>query len=481
MKYPGFLGPSYQSSSYMADAEDLINLFIEKNETPNAPDPYCLLPTPGFEELVAVAEGPIRGILFCDVPERCFFVAGFRLYEWDGTTATARGTVASDDHPATLCWNGANGDQLFITSGDVGYCYELSSNILSTVLASGAAMGAFLDGYFLAIDAALGILQLSDLLDGQTWDGTQVAQRTAGADPWSWMTVIRREIWLGGNRTTEVWVNVGAFPFPFAPIPGAFFELGSAAAFSAIRDVSPLLWVAENAQGTRTIRMASGYDGARVSTSAIETALQSYDTVDDATSFGFQMQGHVFYAVTFPSADATWGFDSKEGAWFKWLYWNHATSTWEALRVGTHAYGFGMHLVGDRATGTLYRMGTDLYTDVDDEPIRRLRQPPRLSDGQKRISVSGIQVVMDVGVGVSGSSTTDPDVNPSAMLRTSRDGGRTWGSERWMEIGKRGQYGTRVYWTRCGTARNRVDQFTFSAAVPIKITGAEIELEVGTS
>lgn len=465
----------------MADAEDLINFFIEKNETPNAPDPYCLLPTPGFEELVSVAEGPIRGIVFCDVPERCYFAAGFRIYEWNGVTAAPIGTVTSDDNPVTFSWNGANGDQLFITSGDVGYCLELSTNTLTTVLASGATMGAFLDGYFLALNAATATLQISDLLDGQTWDPTQIAQRTAGADPWTWMTVIRREIWLGGNRTTEVWSDVGAFPFPFAPIPGAFFEQGSAAPFSAIRDVSPLIWIAENAQGTRTVRMASGYDGARVSTSAIETAIQSYDTVDDATSFGFQMQGHVFYAVTFPSEDATWGFDSKEGAWFKWLYWNHATASWEALRVGTHAYGFGMHIVGDRATGTLYQMATDFYTDVDDEPIRRVRQPPRLSLDQSRFIVPKIELVMDVGVGEIGASTTDPDVNPVAMLQTSRDGGKTWGPERWASIGRQGEFGTRVFWPQCGQARNRVDRFVFSASVPIKITGAEIVIQQGTS
>jgi len=49
-RYPGLVGPAYQSSSPMAVSERLVNLMIEKNETPNAPSPYCLLPTPGFED-----------------------------------------------------------------------------------------------------------------------------------------------------------------------------------------------------------------------------------------------------------------------------------------------------------------------------------------------------------------------------------------------------------------------------------------------
>lgn len=476
--YPGLVGPAYQSASYMAVTERLVNFYIEKNETPNAPAPYCLLSTPGFEEIVTVNEGPIRGSVTAD--GRDFFVAGFQLYELNADdTATARGVLASDANPATLAWNGPAGGQLFITSGDVGYCYELGSNVLSSVLASGATCGSFLDGYFLALDAATGTLQISDLLDGQTWDPTQIAQRTAGADPWIAMTVIHREIWLMGARTSEVWYDAGAFPFPFAPIPGAFLEQGIAAAFSAIRDVAPLLWVSENAQGARMVLLAEGYSGTRVSTHAIERALQSYDAADLAlaVSFGYQEQGHTFYVLTVPNS-ATWCYDATEGAWHERPYWNHATSTEEPLRVGNHWYSGGRHLVGDRTVGVIYRMGLDLYEDVDGAPIRRIRQPARLSDDQRRITVSEIQLVMDVGIGLSGSvQGSDPQV----MLRTSRDGGRTFGSERWASAGPIGTYNTRVRWLRCGQARNRVDQFIFTDPVPWRISDAVIQAEAGTS
>jgi hypothetical protein len=476
--YPGFLGVSYRSASYMAVNERLVNFYVEKNETPNAASPYCLLPTPGFEDVVTVVEGPIRGSINAD--GRDFFVAGFRLYELNSDdTATARGTLAADANPATLCWNGPAGGQLFITSGDVGYCYDLASDTLSTVLASGATMGSYLDGYFLSLDALTGTLRISDLLDGQVWDPTQIAQRSQAPDPWICLTVINAEIWLIGGRTGEVWQNVGAFPFPFAPINGALFEKGIAAPFSAIRDVSPLLWVMENAQGARMVMVAQGYDGTRVSTHGVERALQGYDLADLslATSFGYQDQGHTFYVLTIPDA-MTWVFDATEGAWHERPYWNHVTSTEEPLRVGNHWYSNGRHLVGDRATGTIYRMGLDLFTDVDGEPIRRMRQPPRMSDDQKWVTVSRIQLVMDVGVGLSGDvQGSDPQV----MLRTSRDGGRTFPSERWASAGPIGAYNTRVQWLRCGQARNRVDQFIVTDPVPFRISDAIIDASGGTS
>ncbi|MES2531837.1 MAG: hypothetical protein V4636_12425 [Pseudomonadota bacterium] len=477
--YPGLVGPSYRGAGHMAARERLINLYIEKNETPNAPTSYCLLPTPGFTAVVTVAEGPIRGTGTAGT--RTFFVAGFALYELNSDdTATLRGTLAADANPATLCWNGPAGDQLFITSGDLGYILDIASNVLSTVLLSGAAMGSFLDGFFLALDAATGTLQISDLLDGLVWDPSQIAQRTQGADPWVCLTVIHTEIWLMGSLTSEVWQNVGAFPFPFAPIQGAFLEQGIAAPFSATRDVAPLLWVNQNVQGARMILIAEGYDGRRISTHGVEAPIGTYDEADVAAaqSMGFQIGGHTFYAVTFPDA-GTWLYDVTEGAWSEWLFWNHATSTWEPARVMHHLYVGGRHLVGDTATGTIHEMSLTVYTDVDGEILLRERMPPRVSDDQKWISIPEIQLVCDVGVGLSGSG---PNADPQAMLQTSRDAGRTWGTERWASLGPIGAYNTRVRWLRCGQARNRQDRFRFSAAVPFRVSDAVVvNPQVGTS
>lgn len=480
MRYPGFFGSSAKTAAYTADNEELINLLRLRNP-PNAPTPFTYINTWGFEQISSVPEGPIRGS--CIAGSLTFFVAGYRFYEWDGVTATARGTLVADANPATLCWNGPAGDQLFLTSGDVGYCYNLTTHVLTTVLASGATMGAFLDGYFLALDATTGTLQISDLLDGLTWDPAQIAQRSDAADPWTAMTVIHAEIWLQGNRTGCVWFDAGAFPFPFEMIPGARMEQGIAAPFSATRDVAPLLWVSANAQGARVVLMAQGYGGIPVSDDALAWALNRYTVVSDATSMNFQIAGHTIYALTFPTEDVTWYYDVGENVWGKNLYWNTLTSTYEALRVRTHVLtAAGVHFMGDRSSGAFYRMGMDIYHDVDGARIRCLRRPPVLrAPDNVRFITDELQVIMDVGVGVLGASDTDPDVNPQAMLRTSRDAGQTWGSERWMPIGKIGEYETRVFWQNGGQARNRQDEFVFMAKCPIRVVDATLKIRIGTS
>ena len=102
MNYPGFIGPSYQSASYMADNERCVNFYPEPNESPAAPSPYVLRPTPGFSSLASVVQAPIRGSFY--VEGRCFFVAGFALYELNLTTSatTQLGSVAADSNPVRV-------------------------------------------------------------------------------------------------------------------------------------------------------------------------------------------------------------------------------------------------------------------------------------------------------------------------------------------------------------------------------------------
>jgi len=57
------------------------------------------------------------------------------------------------------------------------------------------------------------------------------------------------------------------------------------------------------------------------------------------------------------------------------------------------------------------------------------------------------------------------------MLQTSKDGGRTFGGERWKSIGQQGQYSSpRVVWNRLGQSRDFVFQFTMTDPVKFVLT-----------
>jgi hypothetical protein len=53
--------------------------------------------------------------------------------------------------------------------------------------------------------------------------------------------VDHREIWLFGNNTTEIWINIGDPDFPFQRIQGAFLEIGCAAPYSVAKADNSLI------------------------------------------------------------------------------------------------------------------------------------------------------------------------------------------------------------------------------------------------
>ncbi len=475
--YPGFLGPAKKGQSFMAANELCINWYLEPNTSPGAPNPYWMVPAPGFNPFASVNEAPGRGAFY--QRGRAFFVSGFAFYELleDGTT-TVRGTVDNDGLPATINANGDAGNQLWITSGGTGYIFDLTSNVLSTegVPGTTVSMGGFLSARFLYLDANTGAFYASALYDGTTWDATFVAQSQSG-DPWRALVVTPDGlIRLLGESSGEAWADQGAQPFPFSKISNADIPFGIVSGFAWTVDTA-ISWVAQNAHGPAVMVRATGYTPDRISTHAIEATIQGYADVSDCIAWNYEESGHFFTAFTFPTGGQTWVIDSATGLWSERAHWNVTTGTFSPSRVAWSIQAFGKTLVGDRLSGDIYEMSTAFQTDVDGAVIRRVRQPPRFSREQRRITVHELQLIIDTGQGTATGQGTDPQM----MLRTSRNGGKTWGPERWESIGLGGEWDTRVVWTRLGDARNFVPQFVATDPVPFRIVDLEFDYTVGAN
>jgi len=478
MKFPGFVGPSYVSQSPRVSAQRCVNWYVENVEVPTEPFQTVLYPTPGCDTFVTADESPVRGMM--EQNGRCFAVIGQTLYEVNADkTLTSRGTVARNTSPATFASNVDAGDEMFITSGDKGYVLTLSTNALTEEISSGATQGEFLDGFFLALDASTSTLKISELNDGTTWDATQIAQRTAGADPWQAVVVAHRDIWLFGKQTTEVWYNAGTSPFPFAAIPGAFLEQGILAPFSAKRFGNTVMWLGSSEDGAGVVWMANGMSPQRASTHAVEFAIQDYMrkgiSISDAVAFTYQEDGHSFYVLNFPEAKSTWVFDGATQLWHERGTWETDKVEFEAWRPQFHAYFDNKHLVGDRALGNIYEMSNNKYTDAGGGPMRRVRRSPHISADNSYVLYHAFQLEMQTGVGLAAGQGSDPQV----MLRWSDDGGQTWGNEHWVSSGKLGEFGTRAIWRRLGRGYDRVYEVTVSDPIPWRVIGAYLDLTRG--
>jgi len=480
ISYPGFIGPAYQSQSYMQDSERLINWYPEANGGSPTAAPSALMPCPGFLTRASVGQAPIRGTFF--QLGRAFFVAGFAFYElfYNSVTqvysTTQRGTVAADSNPVTINANGDAGNQLWITSGGLGYIYDLTANTLTPAGPAGTtvSMGGFLSARFLSLDANTGAFYASDRYNGLVWNLLNVAQSESG-DPWRALVVTPDNlIRLFGETTGEVWADQGTAPFPFSQVQEGSCAYGIVApfAFSVDTDVT---FLAQNKQGRGIVMRMNGYTPERVSTHAISTAFQEFATFDDTLSFCYQELGHSFTVFTFPGEEKTFVLDETTGLWGERAYWDTVTGTFLAYRPCCQMLAFGRILVGDRLTGDIYEMSSLFQDDVDGNVIRRLRQPPRFSVDQKRVTVNSLHVVMDVGQGLPSGQ----GVNPQLMLQTAKDGGKVFGNERWSSAGALGAFETRVRWTQCGQARNRTDRFIATDPVPWRLVDCIMDYTVG--
>jgi len=473
--WPMFCGGSNISQSSIADGQDTVNYYPEPRQVVGGKTPINLYPTPGVEARLTPVETPGRG--FFHKSGRAFAVIGGVVYELleagDGTLSLVnRGAVAVDANPATICGGDDGSGQLFITSGDVGYSLDLDTNTLTVERASGNTMCAWIDGYFLVLDSSTSTFFVSDLLDCTTWDPTQFAQRSTAPDRWVALIVPKsaREIWLLGEETSEVWNNAGTYPFPFVPIPGALLAHGCAAPFSAKEILGGILWVSQTADGHGEVVLVNGGAPQPASTNAVAWAIHNYATIDDAIGSSYSAAGHTFYLLTFPTQDVTWALDLTTQMWARRGTWVSGSNAYVAWRPRYHVHAFGRHLALDSTTGTIYEVSETYGYDVDGLPIRRVRRTPSVFNDREPIGLDCVEVLLESGVSTYAGRGADSVMS----MRLSKDGGKTWGSERTRSIGQIWDYSKRVRWWRCGSGEDLVGEFVVTDPVPFRIMGATI-------
>ena len=478
LPFPGFAGPSYQAFSPFAANERTMNLYPEVITPTGNPARAVLYGTPGLSLWADLLSGPVRALFEQD--GRAFAVAGDGFFELFGPALFIRhGSVQIDTSPATIASNGRNGFQLFIVSGGLGYTFTLRTNVLALITdvdflpattAANAIMGAHLDGYFLVL-LRDGTVQNSVLNNGTSWLGGDVGTRSQASDTFVAMLVDPPHLWLWGEKSGEIWYNNQSPDFPLGPAPQGFLQEGIAAPFSAAVFAGGVAWLSANRDGARVVLHGAGGPTRRLSTHGVEGAFQSYARVDDAIAWTYQEQGHQFYVLTFPTAQATWVFDATVPQLFGWHergYWS-GSGTYNAHLGRCHSMAYGAHLVGSRVDGKIYRMDLGLYDDAGVQ-IRRLRRPPPIIVGQRRLFYERVQLVAEVGEGPA-----------TVILKWSDDGGKTWSNDHEASTGPVGAYAQRIQWKRLGSGRRRVWDFITTDPAKVAWPDALIKYSIGRS
>jgi hypothetical protein len=345
---------------------------------------------------------------------------------------------------------------------------------------TGASCVDVVDNYFIYNRPHTQQYASSDLLSPITY-GLAFASKFTGPDDLVSLIVDHGQIYLLGEKTSEVWADVGTFPFPFQRIPGASSQHGIAAEFSMARFGNSFAYVSRNDRGQAVVVQMNGYFPQRISTHAVENTLVNQD-ISDAVAYTYQLEGHECYVVSFPSLELTWVYDGSTQMWHKWL-WCDNQNNFKRHRSNCSAFFQGVVLVGDYENGQIYRLDPNNYTD-NGQHIRRVRRCPHLVADFQRQYFDELQIQFQPGVGLQGIETfplgdNDIGINPQAMLRWSNDGGSTWSNEHWAGIGKVGKYQNRIIWRRLGQARDRIYEVVVTDPIKAVIISANLKSSVG--
>ena len=366
---------------------------------------------------------------------------------------------------------GTNTFQLSLTKGGTAVSTAAGTNTLTSVgygFPEGTKTVSYANGRFICVEPASQAFWVSDPLKGGTWDTLNVQTADSNPDKIVGTMAQHNELIVFCEQSSEAFYDSGTYPAPFVRNVSGVFEVGCIAPYSIAKIDNSVMWLGRSSTGYGIIYRLNGYTPMRLSTYSIEYAIQQMGDITDAISFCYQQDGHHFYVITFPTGGKTFCFDVNTQLWHERAGLTNGSFTrWEAQE---YAYFDGKHLVCDKLEGKIYSLNLDVFTDggLPRKWVRSFRAP---QSDMKRATHHKLTLELEGGVGTVGGT------DQSIMLRYSNDGGHTWSSELWRDLGAMGEYTKRVFWHRLGmtSAQPRIYELSGTADVKTVLINAYLE------
>jgi len=406
MKTP-ILGSAYVARSVNAADARMVNLFPEAVPD-GGKEPGFLNRAPGLRLLANMGDGPVRGLW--QFGGYGYVVSGEVLYRVDSIWRVIPiGTVSGSSGPVSMS---DNGTQMFIACNGPSFIYNsltLEFKQIDDPDFPGAVTVGYINGYFVFNEPNSQRIWITTLLDGTSIDPLDFASAEGSPDGLVSLIVDHREIWLFGTNSVEVWYDAGTSPFPLVPVQGAFNEVGCIAAFSVAKLDNGLFWLGADARGKGIVYRANGYAAQRISTHAVEWQIQEYGNLSDALAYTYQQDGHSFYVLIFPSANATWVFDVATSLWHERAAFINGSFT--RHRSNCQMSFSDEVVVGDHELGNIYAFDLNVFSDAGEVQkwLRSWRALPVGTNDLKRTAQHSLQLDAETGA-INSSVTATPFV-----------------------------------------------------------------------
>lgn len=419
---------------------------------------------PGLDLFVEFGDTAIRGSPL-PVEQNDLLYLVHRGTFWEINNAgvmTSRGTLNTVSGYVEMAHDGT---VVMIVDGTNGYTYNTGTNAFAQItdvnFPANPTSVTWTGGYFVA-GFDNGRFYIST--DGTTWAALDFSNAESNPDRLVRVIADHGELVLYGDISTEFWGVTGATDFPFGKVQGADAEWGLAARGSVAKFDDSLAFLCKNRMGQVIVGKLVGHQVQKISTPDLDTVINDYAVVSDATAFSYMLGGHPMYQINFPSAGYSWSFDGLSNEWSK-----RKSAGINRQRCEYGAPYLAQTVLTDYTNGRLYKLNDSTYTE-NGSVIEGEITGEHWDNELTRESIDCIRLDMEVGVGLVSGQGSDPQV----MLQLSKDGGKTFGNERWRSAGKMGDYRRRVEWRRNGSSRRWTARVRITDPVKRVILGAYV-------
>jgi hypothetical protein len=491
---------AYSASSLIANAQRSINMFPEANPEKTKPNmPVTQYVRPGLNKL-ATPPAPAQarclyrstrgtsdpnGDLFAVIGQSVYFIDpnfNFNLIGQIQTAGTNPVSMADNGQNIVVVDNSAHGYN--ITIGTKAFNVISDSNFL------GSTRADFLDSFIILNNPGTN-QWYSSLSEQIVFNGLFIGIKTAWPDNVLCVVAIERWAYVFGPQKTEPWYNAGSVPFPFQLLPGVIIEQGLQAVYSPAKMDTYVYWLSASPEGAfMAMRGGAQNIAQRISTHAIEVEWKAYPRVDDAIGSVYQIGGHSFYRLHFPTADKTWVYDAATEQWWE-DNWIDTNGVLHRARNTFTAFAYGKNLGLDWANGTLYEMTPAALTDAGN-PIPWIRSFPHIVNELKYVEHPLFMADVETGTRPGTAEVTQflspwsPGFSsgfgpitrvdaPVVNACMSKDGGYTFGKYRPKKNISSGHYRPPMRWRNWGLARDAVFELSSTAQMCGALNGAYID------
>lgn len=482
VNFKGLVGDSYRARSGRFNASKTVNLYPEMGDaslSPNKLDQVAvLMSVPGKTGVfTADSEVPCRGLWQpSNSPSVLYGVFGSTVYQFvedsnDVLVGTAlTGALITTEGQVSIADNGL---QVCLVDGQYGYFWGIGGNTVTQLVSANfypADTVDYLDGYLLFNRSGTTECFFSDI-NAVTFSSLNTFKKVSSSDNVIGLKVNVGQIYLFGEKNTEVWQNVGGAITPFQRVPGKYIPFGCVSPGTIKTLNGTIIWLGRSLDGTGIVYSLQQDVATRVSTHAVEFALQQSTELSKSFAYTQQIDGHLFWNLQVPDLPETWCLDNLRPAWH--TRQSNRDGVMGLDRAYNHALFKDKHIVGGD-DGKLYRLDYETYTDGD-APLVRIRRAPHLANALDRVFHNLLEIDFRFGVGLENGEV------PNAVLRISDDGGLNFGPDIPTSLGQVGDYLQKARWYRLGYSYDRVYEVYVSDPVRVEILSAKIEAETGDS